>query len=69
MIDPVCGMSVEPDTAAGAWIHGGATYLFCSLACLERFKEDPEGVLHLDASERSMDGRDGGSGADARGRP
>jgi Cu+-exporting ATPase len=54
-IDPVCGMSVAPSTAAGAWPHGGTTYYFCSVGCLERFKADPEGVLATRAADRSME--------------
>jgi Cu+-exporting ATPase len=54
MIDPVCGMSVEPATAAAAWDHDGVTYYFCSVSCMERFREDPVRYLHIDPSERSM---------------
>lgn len=54
MTDPVCGMQVTPETAAGAWEHGGTTYYFCSMSCLERFRADPERFLALDPSERSM---------------
>jgi Cu+-exporting ATPase len=39
--DPVCGMDVEPKTAAASKEHGGATYYFCSEGCLERFEADP----------------------------
>jgi P-type Cu+ transporter len=59
-IDPVCGMTVDPATAAGAWPHGGATYYFCSVGCLERFKADPDGVLAGAPDERTMDPSDGG---------
>jgi Cu+-exporting ATPase len=41
-IDPVCGMEVEPDSAAGSHEHGGTVYFFCSQGCLEDFIEDPE---------------------------
>jgi Cu+-exporting ATPase len=54
MIDPVCGMTVEPDTAAAAWEHDGRTYHFCSVGCMERFRQDPEHFLAMDPSERSM---------------
>jgi P-type Cu+ transporter len=54
MKDPVCGMTVEPVDAAAAWEHEGATYLFCSVACMKRFRADPEGFLALDDDERSM---------------
>ena len=39
MIDPVCGMKVEPNTAAAKYEYNGHTYLFCSVHCLEKFKE------------------------------
>jgi Cu+-exporting ATPase len=39
--DPVCGMAVDPATAAGSHIHHGAAHYFCSLSCLERFRADP----------------------------
>ena len=41
-IDPICGMTVEPATAAGSHDHRGQRYYFCGLSCLERFKADPE---------------------------
>ena len=40
-LDPVCGMTVQPETAAGSHTHGGTTYYFCSASCLEKFKNDP----------------------------
>jgi Cu+-exporting ATPase len=40
-IDPVCGMTVEPQAAAGSAIHDGKTYWFCSPHCLAAFKADP----------------------------
>jgi P-type Cu+ transporter len=45
MTDPICGMEVEPNNAAGKHIHNGQTYLFCSHRCLAKFKEDPEKFL------------------------
>ncbi|NWF72152.1 MAG: YHS domain-containing protein, partial [Nitrospirae bacterium] len=44
-IDPICGMTVDPATAAGSHDHRSQRYYFCSLSCLERFKADPERVL------------------------
>ena len=52
--DPVCGMQVEPATAAAAWDHEGTTYYFCSIGCWERFREDPAGILARAPEERSM---------------
>jgi Cu+-exporting ATPase len=43
--DPICGMTVEPEAAAGSHEYGGKTYLFCGLHCLERFKADPQKYL------------------------
>jgi P-type Cu+ transporter len=39
--DPVCGMKVKPDQAAGSTNHGGKTYYFCSPGCLEKFRNKP----------------------------
>jgi len=39
--DPVCGMEVRPEDAAGTHVHGGVTYPFCSAHCLEAFRADP----------------------------
>jgi Cu+-exporting ATPase len=43
--DPVCGMSVEPASAAGTFAYAGSTYHFCSPRCLEKFKADPQRYL------------------------
>jgi Cu+-exporting ATPase len=39
--DPVCGMSVSPDSAAGSFEYNGQTYYFCSEHCLQRFRKTP----------------------------
>ena len=44
-IDPVCGMTVAPERAAGRFDYLGRTYYFCATGCLERFKADPERYL------------------------
>jgi Cu+-exporting ATPase len=36
-IDPICGMAVSPETAAGSYRHEGKTYYFCAKSCLEKF--------------------------------
>ena len=43
--DPVCGMMVDPLSAAGKYEHAGTTYYFCHPRCEERFRGDPEGYL------------------------
>src|SRR6185369_16539629 len=45
-LDPVCGMTVDPDHAAGSFQYQGTTYYFCSTHCLHRFQRDPESFLH-----------------------
>ena len=45
MIDPVCGMEVTPEDAAGSSNYQGQTYYFCNESCLERFQANPEGFL------------------------
>jgi Cu+-exporting ATPase len=54
MVDPVCGMTVDPATAAAAWEHDGVTYLFCSVGCMERFRAEPERFLALPPGDRRM---------------
>ena len=44
-IDPVCGMTVNPATAAGQVTHAGQTYYFCSRHCVARFQAHPERYL------------------------
>ena len=40
-IDPVCGMEVDPASAAGHNEYAGRQYAFCSTSCRERFDADP----------------------------
>jgi P-type Cu+ transporter len=44
-VDPVCGMTVDSDTAAGTVHHNGTAYYFCSPGCVERFKASPDTFL------------------------
>ena len=41
VIDPVCGMTVDPATAEHRSSHGGETYYFCSAGCKQSFDRDP----------------------------
>jgi len=45
VMDPVCGMMVDPLSAAGKFDHDGTTYYFCNPRCEERFRGDPDGYL------------------------
>ena len=64
MMDPICGMNVEPNSAAGSHVHNGQTYYFCSQHCLAKFKEDPERFLKSPATEHAAHGH-GQSPADS----
>ncbi len=44
-LDPVCGMTVSPETAAGSYSYKNQTYYFCATSCLNKFKRDPESFL------------------------
>jgi P-type Cu+ transporter len=39
--DPVCGMKVDPKSAAGQAQHQGKTYFFCSAGCKAKFEKNP----------------------------
>jgi Cu+-exporting ATPase len=39
--DPVCGMALAPESAAGKSRFGGETYYFCSPSCKEKFDANP----------------------------
>ena len=39
--DPVCGTSLDPETAPERIEHGSHTHYFCSAACREKFTADP----------------------------
>ena len=43
--DPVCGMTVDPQSAAGSHEHLGIKYHFCSTNCLTKFKAAPDKYL------------------------
>ena len=43
--DPVCGMSVDPQTAKHRFAYRGQQYFFCSVRCRERFEAEPEKFL------------------------
>ena len=39
--DPVCGMSIDSEEAAGTIEYEGKTYYFCSQTCHDAFQADP----------------------------
>jgi Cu+-exporting ATPase len=44
--DPVCGMTVDPETTPHHHEVGGTTYHFCSAGCRGKFAADPDRYLH-----------------------
>ena len=43
--DPVCGMSVDPATAAATREYNGTTYYFCNPGCAAKFEQNPTQYL------------------------
>jgi len=48
--DPVCGMNVDPATAAASVEHEGHTYHFCGKGCAKSFRTDPGKYTNVVAS-------------------
>src|SRR5437667_9152425 len=44
-IDPVCGMTVDEQTAPATAVHNGTRYYFCAPGCKRTFEKDPDAVL------------------------
>jgi Cu+-exporting ATPase len=53
--DLVCGMDVEPATAAGRTEYKGQTYYFCASKCKGKFDLDPEQYLGKSAGTPKSD--------------
>ena len=51
VLDPVCGMMIEPADAAATFDYKGQTYHFCMTDCAEKFKADPEKYLQPNAAD------------------
>jgi Cu+-exporting ATPase len=45
VVDPVCGMKILPEKAAGKQEYEDQTYYFCGKSCAEKFKADPASFL------------------------
>ncbi|MEI9805040.1 MAG: heavy metal translocating P-type ATPase [Pseudolabrys sp.] len=46
VLDPVCGMTVDPHTAKHQTSYRGHTYYFCSAGCKTKFTADPQKYLN-----------------------
>lgn len=51
VLDPVCGMRVDPLTAKHRFAYKGHEYFFCGGRCRERFEAEPEKFLKPKAPE------------------
>ena len=50
-IDPVCGMNVDPQNAAGESEYQGQTFYFCCKDCKRMFDEDPTNYVNEQTAE------------------
>jgi Cu+-exporting ATPase len=62
--DPVCGMDIDPATAAASEEWEGNTYYFCSESCHQRFAKAPDqfaarGLQTASAVDAGKGGSDG----------
>ena len=53
--DPVCGMSVNPETSKHRFEHDGTTDHFCSNGCRTKFEADP--AKYLDKAEAAAEAK------------
>jgi Cu+-exporting ATPase len=44
-VDPVCGMTVNPEKCAGSHTYKGKEYFFCGKGCIAKFAASPETYL------------------------
>lgn len=61
--DPVCGMSVKPEQAAGSMTYGEETYYFCNPRCYEKFQANP--AQFVGGGKKSSEDCCGGAGGGA----
>ncbi|HEY67994.1 MAG TPA: YHS domain-containing protein [Thermoflexia bacterium] len=57
--DPVCGMVIDPNTAAATSEYKGQTYYFCARSCKVAFDKDPEKYLEGEGEEAHEVGHHG----------
>ncbi len=50
-IDPVCGMTVDPDAGKPSHTHQGVTFHFCSEGCRTKFVADPDRYLKAEGAD------------------
>ena len=52
--DPVCGMSVDPQTTAHHAVHAGHEHHFCSAGCRAKFVADSDAYLNRSAEKATI---------------
>ena len=52
VIDPVCGMAVEPGAKAIIANISGETYYFCAEGCRQSFEENPRKYINLKPAKK-----------------
>jgi YHS domain-containing protein len=52
VIDPVCGMQVDPCKTDLTAEYGDKCFYFCAEGCLNSFKDNPEKFAHAKFSKR-----------------
>jgi YHS domain-containing protein len=52
--DPICGMQVDPRTAAGQSRYQGQTYYFCSPGCKKTFDANPQKYAEASKQPETM---------------
>ena len=51
-VDPVCGMEVDPATAAATTCHNGINIYFCAEGCKRAFEKNPK--AYTDTGRKSF---------------
>ena len=52
VLDVVCGMRLEPESAAATSTYSGVTYYFCAVVCKQRFDADPTRFISAQEASR-----------------
>lgn len=55
VIDPVCKMEVETETAQWTSEHEGDTYYFCAPGCMHSFDKNPQKYLEVGQESHTHD--------------
>ncbi|HEX4410034.1 MAG TPA: heavy metal translocating P-type ATPase [Xanthobacteraceae bacterium] len=56
VIDPVCGMTVDPATSPHRHVHKDHSYHFCSSGCRTKFAGDPDKYLNKNETPAPVEG-------------